>query len=207
MLFAHYLQLLICRICHEATGELITPCRCKGTAQYVHRQCLNDWRKIKKKRYRSKAYHCEICLTPFRLLLVYPSFLSYVKNHWTLFEKLMYSSSLISCLFSVGVSFNAYERDKVKRRSNVNILSKNIEKAREIQHQKGVVEIVYKGVEVIRTLPESFLYGWPTRIKFVMLVCMVVVMLGNAFLFRQWRERTREEVVLPYEGDKLDSLD
>jgi len=122
----------------------------------------------------------------------------------------MYSSSLISCIFSIAVSFNAYKRDKVKRRSNVNILSKNIEKTREVPHQNRSYEIVHIGVGVIRSLPESFLYGWPARIKFVMLTCMVVVILGNAFLFRQWRGRTRQEVVLPFEegvDDKLDALD
>jgi len=129
-------EVRICRICHENTGELMIPCRCKGTAQFVHRQCLDDWRRIKKKRYRSKAYNCEICLTPFRLHFVYPNFLGYVRNHWTIFEKFMYSSSLISFIFSVVVSFNAYKNDKVKRRSNVTILSKNVEKITTVDQNK-----------------------------------------------------------------------
>lgn len=33
-----------CRICLETEGELITPCNCKGTIKYVHRECLQKWR-------------------------------------------------------------------------------------------------------------------------------------------------------------------
>jgi len=35
-----------CRICMEGieAGRLISPCKCKGTVQYVHEHCLNEWR-------------------------------------------------------------------------------------------------------------------------------------------------------------------
>jgi hypothetical protein len=33
-----------CRICFEENGELISPCNCKGTLQYVHPKCLSKWR-------------------------------------------------------------------------------------------------------------------------------------------------------------------
>lgn len=35
-----------CRICFESEiseSELIQPCMCKGSSQYVHRHCLNNW--------------------------------------------------------------------------------------------------------------------------------------------------------------------
>lgn len=36
-----------CRICFESENEgiLIKPCNCKGTIAYVHRTCLNNWRR------------------------------------------------------------------------------------------------------------------------------------------------------------------
>uniref|UniRef100_A0A804NHY6 RING-CH-type domain-containing protein n=1 Tax=Zea mays TaxID=4577 RepID=A0A804NHY6_MAIZE len=38
-----------CRICLESESEpgdvLISPCMCKGTQQFVHRSCLDHWRK------------------------------------------------------------------------------------------------------------------------------------------------------------------
>ncbi|XP_058112476.1 uncharacterized protein LOC131255694 isoform X2 [Magnolia sinica] len=40
-----------CRICLEYNGEpgeeLISPCMCKGTQQFVHRSCLDHWRSVK----------------------------------------------------------------------------------------------------------------------------------------------------------------
>ncbi|KAF8406982.1 hypothetical protein HHK36_006103 [Tetracentron sinense] len=40
-----------CRICLEYDGEpgeeLISPCMCKGTQQFVHRYCLEHWRSVK----------------------------------------------------------------------------------------------------------------------------------------------------------------
>ena len=35
-----------CRICLEEDDiqNMITPCLCKGSRKYVHRQCLNEWR-------------------------------------------------------------------------------------------------------------------------------------------------------------------
>ena len=37
---------LICRFCFESNNEedLIVPCRCSGTMEYVHRACLQEWR-------------------------------------------------------------------------------------------------------------------------------------------------------------------
>ena len=35
-----------CRICFDPDGELIIPCLCKGSSQYIHRQCLDDWRAV-----------------------------------------------------------------------------------------------------------------------------------------------------------------
>ncbi|GJN18410.1 hypothetical protein PR202_gb05571 [Eleusine coracana subsp. coracana] len=40
-----------CRICLESEcepgDELISPCMCKGTQQFVHRSCLDHWRSVK----------------------------------------------------------------------------------------------------------------------------------------------------------------
>nr|CAB3263645.1 E3 ubiquitin-protein ligase MARCH1-like [Phallusia mammillata] len=48
-----------CRICHcesgAEAGPLIAPCRCKGTLEFVHQSCLQQW--IKSSDYK----HCELC--------------------------------------------------------------------------------------------------------------------------------------------------
>ena len=34
-----------CRICYEITqqSDMFSPCRCRGTSKFVHRECLNKW--------------------------------------------------------------------------------------------------------------------------------------------------------------------
>lgn len=36
----------ICRICfdEDLENDFIIPCKCSGTAKYVHKECLNEWR-------------------------------------------------------------------------------------------------------------------------------------------------------------------
>jgi len=65
-----------CRIClldEEDTEELlVNPCSCKGTSEYMHIKCLQDWisSKVKKKVNQSascvywKKLNCEICKVP-----------------------------------------------------------------------------------------------------------------------------------------------
>ncbi|WOG96644.1 hypothetical protein DCAR_0415980 [Daucus carota subsp. sativus] len=60
-----------CRICLECEGdnddELISPCMCKGTQQFVHRMCLDHWRSVKV----SFAFsHCTTCKAQFHLQVV-----------------------------------------------------------------------------------------------------------------------------------------
>ncbi|KAJ8750437.1 hypothetical protein K2173_015576 [Erythroxylum novogranatense] len=55
-----------CRICLESDceeeDELISPCMCKGTQQFVHRSCLDHWRSVKE----GFAFsHCTTCKAQF----------------------------------------------------------------------------------------------------------------------------------------------
>ncbi|XP_078168834.1 RING/FYVE/PHD zinc finger superfamily protein [Carex rostrata] len=57
-----------CRICleydSEPGDELISPCMCKGTQQFVHRSCLDHWRSVKE----GFAFsHCTTCKAQFHL--------------------------------------------------------------------------------------------------------------------------------------------
>lgn len=53
------LNLNFCRFCHETTdtksNPLITPCLCKGSLEFVHRQCLERWLN------ESNQNKCDIC--------------------------------------------------------------------------------------------------------------------------------------------------
>ncbi|KAI8814341.1 hypothetical protein BJ742DRAFT_766741 [Cladochytrium replicatum] len=54
-----------CRICYggvdeeEALGRLFSPCKCKGTMKYVHLGCLNEWRKVSRK--KESFFQCDYC--------------------------------------------------------------------------------------------------------------------------------------------------
>ena len=52
---------MACRICLEESGELISPCACKGTAGYVHVECLEQWVHTDGKNRKQ----CEICQQEF----------------------------------------------------------------------------------------------------------------------------------------------
>ncbi|XP_031349805.1 E3 ubiquitin-protein ligase MARCH3-like isoform X2 [Photinus pyralis] len=47
----------ICRICHggESIGDLLSPCRCRGSIALAHMDCLEKWLK------ESSNSHCELC--------------------------------------------------------------------------------------------------------------------------------------------------
>ncbi|KAI1293639.1 E3 ubiquitin-protein ligase MARCHF8 [Halotydeus destructor] len=78
----------ICRICHCGDGdsysldssvstcgcetsmskldlELISPCLCRGSMQYVHHHCLQQWIRT------SNCKFCELCKFPFKLTIKY----------------------------------------------------------------------------------------------------------------------------------------
>jgi len=61
-----------CRICFEG-GQLIAPCKCRGSQQYVHSRCLEKWRRVvlanliqAPESFSYKDLHnCKVCKTPF----------------------------------------------------------------------------------------------------------------------------------------------
>ncbi|KAK9059453.1 hypothetical protein SSX86_020155 [Deinandra increscens subsp. villosa] len=76
----------ICRICLEGDGEedddLISPCMCKGTQQFVHRACLDHWRSVKE----GFAFsHCSTCKAQFHLKVVKLNAISWPKIKFRLF--------------------------------------------------------------------------------------------------------------------------
>jgi hypothetical protein len=55
-----------CRICLESDrqGDLISPCSCIGTVQFVHKDCLRQWRTTCINPYN--VVHCDICHAEYR---------------------------------------------------------------------------------------------------------------------------------------------
>lgn len=68
---------MVCRIClgeeNSEEDPLISPCKCAGTMQYIHLECLREWLNSKRshkegpvvKTYCWKATECELCKEKF----------------------------------------------------------------------------------------------------------------------------------------------
>ena len=55
----------MCRICLENyPADFITPCNCRGSLQYVHKDCLDEWR-LRHHVMHSNRNMCQECLSPF----------------------------------------------------------------------------------------------------------------------------------------------
>ncbi len=54
----------ICRVCFEAGGHLIKPCKCSGYSKYIHRECLDNWRNS---HIGNSYYECEVCKYRYRI--------------------------------------------------------------------------------------------------------------------------------------------
>lgn len=66
-----------CRICFETDSDhLISPCQCTGTIRYVHRECLQIWRKtlplVSHNNFRD--IRCEMCHTNYQFEDELPNF-------------------------------------------------------------------------------------------------------------------------------------
>lgn len=61
----------ICRLCWSEAddgwgGDLLSPCRCSGSLQFIHRRCLLDWqRTLRSQGLGRRATHCELCKTQY----------------------------------------------------------------------------------------------------------------------------------------------
>ncbi len=85
-----------CRICLEedSPDNMIYPCKCKGTAKYVHKNCLNEWRTTATN--RENFYRCEMCHYNYKINVTPMSenkcskFLRFISNQLLVFY-LLYS--------------------------------------------------------------------------------------------------------------------
>ena len=100
----------VCRFCFTSEGELISPCMCKGSNEWVHLECLRKWQKevlLTQPTHPKYQTHidriCNICLEPFTGVGIPPSRHEQVR---TLHG--MPSSSLYNCRSSQG-SINKVE--------------------------------------------------------------------------------------------------
>jgi len=88
-----------CRICLEEEGELICICGCKGTAQYVHKECIEQWINRFPKNH-SNHTHCEICKENYNLDLIDEQKFKIVGNY-LLYLILFFYISMGACMLII----------------------------------------------------------------------------------------------------------
>jgi len=52
------------------SNKLISPCKCDGSAKYIHKACLSKWRKTELR--ENQELSCPVCLTNYDTNIVYP---------------------------------------------------------------------------------------------------------------------------------------
>ena len=58
----------VCRFCFEADdGDLVAPCACIGTQEWVHVVCLRKWQRVSLGSYEKHDSICNVCKAPFAL--------------------------------------------------------------------------------------------------------------------------------------------
>ena len=55
-----------CRLCwgDEDDGPLVQPCACRGSAKWIHKHCLEQWRRTSPR--EDAAYRCGQCMDGYR---------------------------------------------------------------------------------------------------------------------------------------------
>lgn len=105
-----------CRICHLPAGDsdnLISPCRCAGTMQYIHNGCLMKWLDVSSRKSK-RPPSCELCLYQ------YHRHKKFKASHWqfpqcTLRDKILHSIFFISLMTMIGaatVTILCFKQDK-----------------------------------------------------------------------------------------------
>lgn len=94
-----------CRICFDNDEKLISPCKCTGTAAYVHENCLQKWR-TECKNNPDKYNKCDLCKENYSIHRSKPKeycFITFFNNnsqslHWFPLSFIWFSSLVIGTI-------------------------------------------------------------------------------------------------------------
>jgi len=91
-----------CRICLEEdntfSNPFISPCKCKGSMKYIHRNCLQNWRMAN----NTAFYECDIC--KYKYQFVRSTIATILRNELIILLITMITFIIIS--FIIGILFS-----------------------------------------------------------------------------------------------------
>ena len=88
---------MTCRICLESSGTLISPCNCRGTSGYIHKECLEMWMN------ESNRQSCEICQYEYNVTEVSQCS---IKQYMHTLSTVNFSSALCRSILICSLSLN-----------------------------------------------------------------------------------------------------
>lgn len=167
-----------CRICFEneetPDNKFIQPCLCKGTSQYVHRNCLQQWRQSN---YNANAsIKCRECNFEYKLKNIYDK-----ENY--IFNLKGLAFPLFSINFSLGILLTCIER------YGTNFLlmgSINKELAKNMGKQNDVFDFM---------IYEELIYGINWLMLFFFFIFVAEYKIKNK---EKYKEQTNIYILLPF---------
>lgn len=88
---------LVCRICYRGSGDLFSPCECRGTMALTHKACLERWLRER------DTDQCNVCLARFRVRRVQPPLRKFFTESSNRADVLRMAVNLISAAGDVVV--------------------------------------------------------------------------------------------------------
>ena len=88
-----------CRICLEESDNLIKPCKCSGTQNYVHQECIEKWRSYNTN--NENFFRCQECLANYELEEVDLSKKKVTKNLIVFIHKLIKNHFMFGFIVSI----------------------------------------------------------------------------------------------------------
>lgn len=121
-------DVFVCRICldeENTPGNMIAPCRCSGTAKFIHTYCLDEWRRTSQN--PNAATECLICHTPYNIVPTPKHFFHYWCIHINynyvsifVFQQILTIFLTMICLQN-NMKFTSDYKNSSERRSNLNL--------------------------------------------------------------------------------------
>ena len=120
----------LCRFCLEPdiVAALITPCECKGTAKYVHKECLKSWIRITD--IPEFKTLCQLCLTDYKFTRRWPLeklFAESSSDAWYLLSRsymfiILAYYTYFGCVAKMDVFYSPYSNDLCEYRDSYSCL-------------------------------------------------------------------------------------
>lgn len=172
---AHIEKEMICRICFTGSTdegtefEMLAPCLCKGSTKWIHRSCLDKWRKTNLN--HTNGHMCEICHHPYAIIKIQPTFMNFALSNWGIAGIFVYVSTIITSIMSIFYGYKAYLFDL---------------KVRPVKLMK---------LSLLQKIRRYYMYGYEGK-KVFHFISMLFLVFLNKIVYSEWKAKNTKEIVI-----------